>query len=648
MNDISSVTGQRQIAATVSDGDSEFSPLNHFVQDPQSDAFNSASESSEKSSKSPYDLSGSRVGRRKRKTTENSTSLQPGLKRLKLSYTDDYRRLFNSTVKENPSNKSLSSEIENPLQESQIGVTLWSSKEKEAFFRALTRRGQQDVRGIASDIGSKSESEVYVYSDMLYKVAVDEHIHGHRKSLLDTSKLEAAIDVREDCCAALDLAAGALSALQQNEEERAEKKRHKDLALLTPRISRWVERCVAVAEGDHEEVSQRVPAANLLNLMNFLALSKRVFMNSVIAEDNWRSYTGRKNKSPTMMYTAFSDFHALSISITQRLIQASLFFAMSRIRAMSASGHHLPQSNVRRRDVMAALDVLDMKTDAKAFWARAARKCKLRVYDKVRHRQVFGKRYSYVEIERILSESPEKMVHDAKTSISRKGRTLKEFSASESSASASEGPGSSDASSMGSDGSSALSINEEPSVTPLHSAEKHDHRQEDPDHLQDDYAEAVDQQASRNEECLLWDMLGEDPAEKMEPVKGKQPRDPFTTRGAKKEPVDWRAWINYAEKWETLESPASGSIFANHHGFKQEIYSATGLTSSESSLGSCIDDESTEEELESDSDEDSNGNGATYEDGASRTSADSAEHEISGNSGDPSRELRSSSLDVGT
>lgn len=651
MNDnISSANGLRQIATTVSDGGSNFSPLNHSVQDSLSEALISASESSEKFSSSSYDRSSSRGRRRKRKTTENSTSSRTGFKRSKPFYNDDYRRLFNSTVKEIASNKSLSSETEDPLQESQIGITLWSSEEKGAFFRALASRGRQDVRGIASDIGSKSESEVHVYSDMLYKAAVEEQINGNRKSLPDTSKLEATLEVRGDCCAALDLAAEALSAFQQNEEEKAEKKRHKDLALLTPRIARWVERCITVAGGGQEEVSRQLPAADLLNLMNFLALSKRFFMNSVIAEDNWRSYIGRKNKTPSMMYTAFSDFHALSISITHRLVQSSLFFAMSRLRAMSASGRYLPRAHVRRRDVIAALNVLGMKTDAKAFWARAARKCKLRVYDKVRHRQVFGKRYSYVEVERILCssmvsdpDSPEKMAHDAKTSTSRKGRTLKE-----SSASASEASGSSDATPFGSDGSSALSIDEEPSVRPLSPTEKQDHRQEDRDHLQDAYMEALDEQASRNEESRLWEMLGEDPAKKMEPVNGKQPKGSFPTRRVKEELFDWRAWVDYAGDWETLGSPVPGSILANNRGSKQEVYSAAGLTSSESSSGSCVKDGSTEEEHELDSDEDPNGNSTTNDDGASTTSADSAKHRTKGNSGDPSRELRSSSLDVGT
>lgn len=610
----------------MSDNGSNFHASKHSIQD--------ASESSGRSSASSYDRSRSRGRPTKRKTTETLTYSLPRLKRLKPLYNDDYRVLFNSTVTEIASNKS--SEPDNLLQESQIGVAVWSSKEKAAFFRALARRGRHDIRGIATDIGSKSEFEIYSYSDMLQKAAVEQQIlETHKNSL------EAAFEVGGDCCAALDLAAEALSVLQQNEEERAEKKRHKKSALLTPRIARWVERCILATEGGKEDVSQQIPAAMLLNLMNFLALSKRFFMNSVVAENNWRSYTERKIKSPSIMYTAFSDFHALSISITQRLVQSSLFFAMSRLRAMSASGHCAPRLHVRRRDVIAALNVLGIEADAKAFWARLARKCKLRVYDKIRQGQVFGKRYSYVEVERILSTSiisdtdnPETTVKDANTSTSRKGRTL-----TESSASASEVSVSSDSMSIEADGSSALPDNEDLLATLSDPTNKQDHKQECRDQLQDAYAEALDQQASRNEERRLWEMLGEDPAEKIEPEDVKLPKGPFSTRKNEDILDDWRDWIDYAGDWETHETPVFGSNSANNRGFNKAVQLAAGWTSSESSSESLIKDESTEEEQGSGSDEDADGNDESNVDAASTSSAVDAEHGTRSNSGDPDRDL---------
>ena len=634
----------------MSDSGSKFTALSLSVQESSPDAFESAlasasaSESSEKSSASSYDRSGSRGRPRKRKTAGTLTFPQPRSKRLKSSYSDEYRGLFNSTVREIASNQS---ETDNLLRETQIGVTIWSSEEKGSFFRALARRGRQDIRGIASDMGSKSESEVHLYSDMLYKAVVEQQIYETRNTSLDTSKLEAALEIGGDCCAALDLSAEALSVLQQNEEESAEKKRHKDLAILTPKIARWVERCMLATEGGKEEVShsQQIPAAELLNLKNFLALSKRFFMNSVIAENNWRSYTDLKTKSPSIMYTAFSDFHALVVSITQRLVQSSLFFAMSRLRAMSGSGHSTPRPHVRRQDVMAALNVLGMETDAKVFWAKAAQKCKLRVYDKVRRRQVFGKRYSYVEVERILApnmtsgqDKLEKIVQD--TSKSRKGRSL-----TESSANVSEDLASSDSIPVEADESSALSNDEDLSTTHLDSTNRQDHNQEGRDQLQDAYAEAIDQQASRNEERRLWELFGEDAAETMELEDVKLPKGPFFNRKTKEELDDWRDWLDYAGDWEMHETPVFGSSFASYGGFERD--EAAGLTSSESISGSFINDEATEEEHfnDFDSDEDGDGDSASNIDGARTLSANDAERGAGTNGGDLDRDARRSSLE---
>lgn len=569
----------------------ESDTFSHSDRVSEPDAFESASESSKISSTFSHHRSRSRGRPRKSTTTESRTASQSRSKRLKSLYNDNYRELFNSTVSELSWNKSLLTD--QSLQESQIGVTTWSSEEKAAFFRALARKGRHDIRGIATNIGTKSESEVHIYSDMLYRASLNQQTYRARSKLFNTSSLEAALEVQGDCCAALDLAAEALSALQQNEDEKAEKKTHKDFALLTPRIARWLERRMAIPEGGEQEVKQRIPAATVFNLMNFLTLSKRFFMNSVEPEDNWRSYTGRRTKSPSIMYTAFSDLYALMISITQRLVQSSLFFAMSRLRAMSTAGHYKPGLHVRRRDVIAAVIILGMKTDSKLFWARAARKCRLRVYENVRHRKVSGKRYSYAELERILSpgsfsdaDRPGTIVKRANAAISQ-GPSL-----NESSISGLEDWISSD--SMSLDGSnsnsSSLSNHEDVSATL-----KHDNKHDDHDKTQDAYVEALDQQASRNGEHRLWEMLGKDPVESMEHVNVKLPQAPFPTQKTKDELCDWRKLVEYAEDWEEHETPVFQIKRANDLGSIRDVGSASGLTSSGSGSESLTNDALIEE-----------------------------------------------------
>ena len=582
----------------MSDNESTSNTPDNSAEDSESDAFNSASESLQM-----YSV-------RKRKTAGSRTASQSEFKRSKSLYNDDYRAMFNSTV--NELTRKQSSMTDHRLQQSQIGVTLWSSEEKAAFFHALARKGRHDIRGIATDVGTKNESEVYVYSDMLQKATVEQQTYCTRKSLLDTSSLEAALEVQESCCAALDLAADALSALQQNEEEKDAKKKHKDLALLTPRIARWIEHRMAVPEGGKKEIIEQIPAATILNLVNFLALSKRFFMNSVVAEDNWRSYTGRRTKSPSIMYTAFSDFHTLLISVTQRLVQSTLFFARSRLRAMSGSR---PRLHVRQRDVIAAINVLGMKIDAKMFWARAARKCKLRVYDRVRHRQVFGKRYSYTALEKILSpsmfsndsdaDSPGMSKHSS-TSGSGKGPSQRDLSVS-----ALDDSISLDSMSVDGGRSNALSNDENLSGNPLHFITDVDNEHEGHEELQDAYAEALDQQASCNEERRLWEMLGKDPAEKKEPANVKLPKDPFPTRKTEDELLDWSKLIDYADDWEKLETPVFESSFASDPGFTEDVDLASGLISSGPSSESLVYDVISEADHKFAFNEDANSEGAT-------------------------------------
>ena len=617
--------GKQGIAATMSDSGSKSDALDRSARGSEPDGLGSASESSAMSSLSFCGHSRSPGRPRKRTAWESRKASQSRLKRVKSLYNDDYRTVFNSTVSGLAHNQS--SLTDHSLHESQVGLIKWSSEEKAAFFRALARKGRHDIRGIATEIGSKSESEVHVYCNLLHEAAVNQQTYRSRTNFLNTSSLEAALEVQEDCCAALDLAAEALSALQQNEDEKAEKKEHKDLALLTPRIARRLERRLATPEGGMEEVKQHFPAATMLNLVNFLAISKRFFMNSTTAEDNWRSYTGRKIKWPSITYTAFSDFYALMISITQRLVQSSLFFAISRLKAMSASGQHRHGSHVRRLDVIAAINVLGMKTNAKSFWATAARKCKLRVYDKVRHRQVFGKRYSYAELERILSPSIFRdagksgmMTKHASAAISQKNPNQKDLSVS-----ASEGLISSDSMFVngGELNANSLSNNEN-----LLTAPNRNNKPEDHDMIQDAYAEALDQQSSRDGERRLWEMLGKDPAEKMEPVNVKLPRILFPNQIPDDELLDWRKLVDYAEGWEKHETPAFESNHANDLGCIKDVGSATGLTSSESGSESSINDVIIEAEHNYVIDEDADSDGATKHSKAYASSGYDTKHGV--------------------
>ena len=517
-------------------------------------------ESSEDNLLSPAERSSNRGRSKKRKTSQTTRGIsQPRIKRLKSSYNDEYRELFNETVKEVASEGTFDNDS---LPSTQIGATSWSSEEKEILFSSLGRKGRHDLRGITIDIESKSESEVHIYLQLLEKATADSHTYGPSKNIVSITEIKAAAEVSQDCSVALDLAAEALSALQQKQEEKWEKKQHPKNWLLTPNIAEWADHQLNASEEGENDLPRALPAATLLNLKAFLSLSNRFFMNSNIPENNWRTYAER-GQSPSIMHTAFSDFHTLAVSITKRLIQSSLFFAMSRLRAMDDSGHYTNRQHVKKRDVVAALNVLSMEANARKTWMRTARKCKLRVHEKVRGRKALGKRYGYDELEAILASS----------SVGTRGRyrrTSKEadnafkLHGQESAGSSTEDATGDDISSVPSSGGEEGSILDDADLTEL-SADGNDKQainSELFEQLQDDYAEILDQRASQTEEHRLWESLGKNPAEMMGTQDVQLPKVPDARTRAREDHIDWTSRVDYAGSWEKLETPVPASSFA--------------------------------------------------------------------------------------
>lgn len=534
-------------------------------------------EDSEGSTSSSQGANSSRSRRKRRKVEKYTSDLQARVKRSKPFYNDKYRALLNSTVRDIVST-DFSEAL--PLPSTQIGVTIWSSEEKATFFLVLARRGRHDIKGIAAAIGSKSESEVYTYLELLQKATTEQNAHVRRKHLLQIDEIKPALEVSQQCCAALDLAAEAVSVLQHKEEERIERQEHASLSLLTPTVAKWANRSLHAGEEGEKEVSQALPAATLLNIRSFLTLSKRVFMNSSVKENNWRTYAERR-QSPSITYTAFSDTHTLAISLTRRLIQSSLFFAMSRIRTLGTSGHYSPKQHVKARDVVAALNVLGMEANGRKIWIGTARKCRLRVYENVRHQKADGKRYSYKEVEAILSKddlgsrgryrSRSAGNEDVSQSPTDKSNASSAEDVPEESGSSSPDHSSTDESksSFSDDGASSTNLPSSPSS-------EHNLTQQRLEQAEDAYLEASDQKASREEEKRLWEILGEDPSTKMD----LEPIDlPAVPRRANREKlVDWTTWIDYSAEWENFETPVAASSFAENHRLGRRHEVASGLS----------------------------------------------------------------------
>ena len=544
---------------------------------------------------STRETSSSRGRTRKRRDRDPSTSSYSRVKRLKGFYNDGYRKLFNNTVEEIVSQEIL---LDPELTSSQIGVSLWSSEEKELLFSSLARKGRHDIQTIASDVGSKSESEITVFLQKVQGAANEEQIYElATKRLLKAHQIDAAVEIGEDCCTSLDQAAEVLSVLQQREEEKLERKNYDDFSILTGRNAKWVDHRLRTGELGEGEVAKAAPAAVLLNLKTCLSLSKRIFMNSSDMENNWRSYVER-SKAPSIVYTAFSDFHNLLLSITKRLVQSSLFFAMSRLRAIDVPGQNRPSQHVKRIDVEAALDALSMPRNSVELWAGTARKCKLRVYENVRRRQVSGKRYSYDEIENVLNSKQRRSRGRSSSGMAEEANVLvsgRPDSKESSSTEEDETSNSSTPSSTEDNHSRTSSSNED---APMSSSDEKPDKQELLEKAQDFYAEAIDQRASRAEERRLWKLLGEDPVLKMTDANTQLPNIPASERKDMDDLVDWPSRIDYMPEWEKFDTPVPASSFVENRRHGRNVIREVESADSESESESEDPEQSSESEAE--------------------------------------------------
>ncbi len=527
------------------------------------------------SSSSPrQSQSQNRTRKRKRADAKRDTRLQR--KQSKQSYSDKYRQLLNATIKELGS-----VEKDDLLRPVHVGATIWTTEEQEVFFNILARKGRHDLRGIAASMTTKSESEIHVYLKLLQKETAKRDLYADRRSrYLDHSALDAATEIGKSCDDALSLAGEALSDLQQHEEELLEEKKHGKYWLLTPLSAKQIDQSIDDDQKAEAEMSKSVPAATLLRLGNFLRLSKRFFMNSSDMEGNWCSYTESRD-GPNMMYTAFSDFQTLAISVTKRLMRSSLFFAMSKVRAVEFGSGYVPKHHVRRRDVQAALDMLGMKSECRNFWAELARRHKLRVYDHVRHRTVSGKRYSYEDIERILSH--EELAQEVSMDYRESPAPYENHSASPSKEDPDESDAAKEENSTNDPESIAASEEDFPKL-PDQSNKNQARELRNREQQQDEYMETLDQQATQEEERRLWKALGVDPDEKMDVQDIKLPDNPQPPFKSKEDLVDWKDSLDYAAEWETNLSPVPASKFVENRKIGtpgKGLYYSTGLSSSD-------------------------------------------------------------------
>jgi RNA polymerase I-specific transcription initiation factor RRN5 len=308
-----------------------------------------------------------------------------------------YRDLLNSNIAE-VLQPAETSELE-PLPPSQIGMSFWTSNEKHRFFAAIQLYGPGDFQALATAVGTKAKPEIKAYVLLLQEGIRELDIKATQQ--FGPADVPAAVETEPELLEAEETLAAALEEKARAVEVAREKQSWgEDAWLIDEDAATAFEKCYvgpdasntkrADAEEDQNEadrtssedgqLNSRSPSSiELLDASTFLQLSRSLFMNSNNPEMNWHtlSQAEESDQRPSIRRTAFDDFHSLVVSLTRRLMQASLFQALSRLRA-SSDPRLLPYVN--GFDVVAARETMGLKTQQPEYWVEAVKRCGVEVY----------------------------------------------------------------------------------------------------------------------------------------------------------------------------------------------------------------------------------------------------------------------------
>ncbi|CZT06157.1 uncharacterized protein RAG0_11964 [Rhynchosporium agropyri] len=507
---------------------------------------------------------------KKRKAPKPPTETR--VKRLKSFYSNDYRELLNTEIQEAASNIADNER----LRWSQIGVSIWTAEEKAIVFVALARLGREDVRGIADLIATKSQHEVQEYINLLHQGAMEKRQNVYQ--LTTPADLPIAVEVSDECAAILERAGDALAAHQELAEEKVEKAKWGDSWLINQEVAVQMGQKRKQESGE-EEMQEVFPAANLLELSNWIELSERIFMNPGVSreEDNWQTIA-EPEETPAVRATAFEDFHSLAYNLTKRLVSTALFCCMSRLRARGFNkGKH---AEVNADDVDAALKILRLKSDSHYYWCGVAKRSNLQVINDEYKDAVI---MSHREVELVLQERHPKMRSRSASRVPSRVRSEQpEHSlhrpdqAEEIDSSPPDVDQVDSDSNMESEYASVPNTDEEfmsspPPSSPLSSSESRlsatgvasPDTQEVAEAAQDAHTEAYDMYASQKEEIRLWNLLKQAaPIEfSLNLVSEKAPKG---VRDNLAERENWRNHTEYVNEWEDVVIPVTQEAFARN------------------------------------------------------------------------------------
>lgn len=350
----------------------------------------------------------SKNARIKREASRDSSAAledQPGFKDTKNAATAKiksdtlraYRDLLNANIAEvlEPSGNFAT----DAFSPSQIGLSFWTSKEKHRILEAIRSRGPGDLSALASAVHTKAEPEIKAYI-LLLQEGVRE-LDAKATQQFGLADVPAAIETEPDLLEAEEALAVVVERRARAVEEAREKERlGEESWLIDEDVAAAIDERFGGPDDedtenheDEEGQAERVPTTlgnggsdsasplpdELLKASTLLELSRTLFMNSKNLEMNWHTISEEDESEPrpSIRRTAFDDFHNLVVSLTRRFMQASIFQAMSRLRA-SSDQRLLPHVNAF--DVAAARETMGLKTQRPEYWAAAVKRCGVEVF----------------------------------------------------------------------------------------------------------------------------------------------------------------------------------------------------------------------------------------------------------------------------
>ncbi|KTW28222.1 uncharacterized protein T551_02641 [Pneumocystis jirovecii RU7] len=306
-----------------------------------------------------------------------------------------YLQLLNQVIRETAADVDL--EItKNDLDPSIVCGNMWSSLEKEKFFKSLSRRSRHNPEDIARDVGSKSVMQVIGYMNILEEESQMLRL-SNRKSGEEVSlrHIPAAMEMSDKWINVEEQEAKKIQKWTDKLQERQEKVTWgPEWSFLENRKTHEIEMAWNFVNESFISIQEPLfevsPEICFLRPKSFIELSEKLFFNRDIDSPS---------KEIVLYRTTLMHMYELARRLTRRLVQTVYFIALSRLRAESSSNFH-SRYVVRSKDVQMAVDILRLNRNSDSYWLNLPRRIKMTVLDEN------GQKLNFDQVENKLSRIP--------------------------------------------------------------------------------------------------------------------------------------------------------------------------------------------------------------------------------------------------